>query len=118
MPERKHITRGLRFTLTAVYTFVFTLLLVGVSLFFRHNLASSLDQQAREDLDQNWAIVKAYLRIVSDKGQDNYHPIWFADANDPEESAAVAGVKKVYLIADPAGHVLEGVHQLQIPRLG
>jgi heavy metal sensor kinase len=108
VPERKHITRGLRFTLTAVYTFVFTLLLVGVSLFFRHNLASSLDQQAREDLDQNWVIVKAYLRIVSDKGQANYHPIWFADASDPDESAAVAGVKKVYLIADAEGHVLEG----------
>ena len=85
MPERKHITRGLRFTLTAVYTFVFKLVVVGVSLFFRHNLASSLDQQAREDLDQNWAIVKAYLRIESDKGQDNYHPLWFADANDPEK---------------------------------
>ena len=32
MAERKHITRGLRFTLTAVYTFVFTLLLVGMGL--------------------------------------------------------------------------------------
>jgi heavy metal sensor kinase len=108
VPERMHITRGLRFTLTAVYTFVFTLLLVGVSLFFRHNLASSLDQQAREDLDQNWAIVKAYLRIVSDEAQNNYHPKWFADENDPEESAAVAGVKKVYLIADSQDRVLEG----------
>ncbi len=108
MPERKHITRGLRFTLTAVYTFVFTLLLVGVSLFFRHNLASSLDQQAREDLDQNWAIVKAYLRIVSDTGQEDFHPIWNADASDPDESAAVAGVKKIYLIADAQGRIMEG----------
>lgn len=108
MPERKHITRGLRFTLTAVYTIVFTLLLVGVSVFFRQNLASNLDQQAREDLDQNWAIVKAYLRIVSDKGQEDFHPIWNADASDPEESAAVAAVKKVYLIADAQGHIMEG----------
>jgi heavy metal sensor kinase len=108
LPERKNITRGLRFTLTAVYTFVFTLLLVAVSLFFRHNLASSLDQQAREDLDQNWAIVKAYLRIVSDKGQEDFHPIWNADASDPDESAAVASVKKIYLIADSQGHFMEG----------
>ncbi len=74
MPERKHITRGLRFTLTAVYTFVFTLLLVGVSLFFRQNLASNLDQRAREDLDQNWAIVKAYLRIEGDQATERLPP--------------------------------------------
>jgi heavy metal sensor kinase len=108
LPERRNITRGLRFTLTAVYTFVFTLLLVAVSLFFRHNLSSSLDQQAHEDLDQNWAIVKAYLRIESDKGQNNYHAKWFADASDPEETAAVASVQKVYLIADSQGHFMEG----------
>lgn len=108
MPERKNITRGLRFTLTAVYTIVFTLLLVGVALFFRHNLTSNLDEQHRDDLDQNWAIVKAYLRIVNDNGQQNFHPMWFADPNDPDESAAVALVKKLYLIADSQGHIMEG----------
>lgn len=108
MPERKNITRGLRFTLTAVYTIVFTLLLIGVALFFRHNLTSNLNEQHRDDLDQNWAIVKAYLRIVNDNGQQNFHPIWFADPNDTEESAAVAAVKKVYLIADAQGHIMEG----------
>ncbi len=108
MPERKNITRGLRFTLTAVYTVVFTLLLVGVSLLFRQNLADSLETGARDDLDQNWAIVKAYLRIENDSGLKNYHPVWFADANDPEEQSAVASVKKVYLIADADGHILDG----------
>ena len=108
MRERKNITRGLRFTLTAIYTIVFTLLLLGVALFFRHNLTSNLDQEHRDDLDQNWAIVKAYLRIVNDNGQQNFHPMWFADPNDPEESAAVALVKKLYLIADAQGHIMEG----------
>ena len=108
MPERKHITRGLRFTLTAVYTFVFTLLLVAVSLFFRQNLASNLDKGAREDLDQNWTIVKAYLRIEGDRAQNDYHPQWFADPKDPEETATVAAVKKIYLITDAQGQILEG----------
>jgi heavy metal sensor kinase len=108
LPERKHITRGLRFTLTAVYTFVFTLLLVAVSLFFRQNLASNLDQGAREDLDQNWAIVKAYLRIEGEAQQNDYHPLWIADKDDPEETATVAAVKKIYLITDAQGHILEG----------
>lgn len=108
MPERKNITRSLRFTLTAVYTIAFTLLLVAVALFFRHNLTSNLHQQSQEDLDQNWAIVKAYLRIENTKGLEDFHPVWYFDTSDPEESAAVAAVKKVYLIADAEGHIKEG----------
>ena len=108
MPGRKNITRGLRFTLTAVYTVVFTLLLAGVALFFRQTLANSLDQQAVDDLEQNWAVVKAYLRIVNDHGQQNFHPSWQVDADDPDESGAVAGVKKVYFICCKAtGEVME-----------
>jgi len=113
LAERKHITRGLRFTLTAVYTLVFTLLLVGVSLLFRQNLATSLDSGAHDDLDQNWAIVKAYLRIVSDSGQNNFHPVWNVDFHDPDESSAVAGAQKVYLIADAQGHVMDGSSNYQ-----
>lgn len=107
MAGRKHITRGLRFTLTAVYTLVFTLLLVGVTLFFRQTLANSLEDQAHDDLEQNWAIVKAYLRIVNDPGQSNYHSVWHVDNDDPDEKSAVAGVQKVFLIADVSGHVME-----------
>ena len=106
MAGRKNIARGLRFTLTAVYTVVFTLLLVGVTLFFRQTLENSLEDQARDDLEQNWAVVKAYLRIVNDAGQNNYHPVWQVDNDDPEEKSAVAGVQKVFLIADGAGHVM------------
>jgi heavy metal sensor kinase len=108
VPGRKHITRGLRFTLTLVYTVVFTLLLVGVALFFRQSLANSLDAQSHDDLEQNWAVVKAYLRIVNDPGQTNYHQVWHVDEDDPDEKSAVAGVQKVFLIADAAGKVMAG----------
>ncbi len=108
MPGRRNITRGLRFTLTAVYTVVFTLLLVGVALFFRQSLSNSLDAQSRDDLEQNWAVVKAYLRIVNDHGQQNFHISWQVDADDPDESGAVAGVKKVFFICDAAGRVMDG----------
>ncbi len=107
MAGRKHITRGLRFTLTAVYTVVFTLLLVGVTLFFRQTLENSLEDQAHDDLEQNWAVVKAYLRIVNDPGQSNFHPVWHVDNDDPDEKGAVAGVQKLFLIADASGHVME-----------
>jgi heavy metal sensor kinase len=107
MAGRKHITRGLRFTLTAVYTVVFTLLLVGVTLFFRQTLENSLEDQAHDDLEQNWAVVKAYLRIVNDPGQSNFHPVWHVDNDDPDEKSAVAAVQKVFLIADSTGHLME-----------
>src|SRR5579859_3247636 len=105
--DYRPITRSLRFTLTHVYTVVFTLLLVGVSLLFRQTLVSSLDTQTHEHLDQDWAVVKAYLRIVNDKGQNNYHPVWNYDHDDVDESNTVAGVQGVYLIADEQGHILD-----------
>jgi heavy metal sensor kinase len=108
VPGRKHITRGLRFTLTAVYTVVFTLLLVGVFLFFRQTLASSLKDQSHDDLEQNWAVVKGYLRIDNDPGQTNYHTNWHVNADDPDETNAVASAKKVYFICCKAtGEVIE-----------
>lgn len=106
MAGRTHITRGLRFTLTAIYTVVFTLLLAGVTLLFRQTLSSTLDQQAQEKLDQKWAVVKAYLRIQSDPGQDNPHPVWNYDWDDPDESSAVGGAQSVILIADSENNLL------------
>jgi heavy metal sensor kinase len=104
---RRNITRGLRFTLTAIYTVVFTLLLVGVTLFFRQTLKNSLDEQAHDDLEQNWAVVKAYLRIDNDPGQANFHPVWHVDNDDPDEKSAVGAVQKVFVIADSNGHVMD-----------
>ncbi len=107
MSGRKHISRSFRFTLTAVYTVVFTLLLIGVSALFRQYLSNRLDEQARDDLDQSWAVVKANLKIVNDPGQLNYHPKWFFDDNDPEENGTRARIQRLDFIADSNGHVLE-----------
>src|SRR5436309_2394348 len=103
---RKHITRSLRFTLSAVYTGLFTLLLLGVGLLFRHNLVTKLDDQARDDLEQSWAVVKANLVINHDTGQANYHPVWHFDTNDEDENTISARIKSVYVIADENGKPL------------
>jgi heavy metal sensor kinase len=105
--DHRRITRGLRFTLTAVYTVVFTLLLIGVSLLFRQTLVSSLDTQTHDLLDQNWAVVKAYMHVVSDQGQNNYHAVWNYDHEDTDESNTVAGVRGLIMIADENGKALE-----------
>jgi heavy metal sensor kinase len=104
LAERKHISRGLRFTLTAVYTAVFTLLLVGVTFIFRQKLASSLNDQATDDLNQSWGVVKGYLRIEGDQDSLN----WLFDTSDPDENSIGARVKSVYMIADSTGRPLEG----------
>jgi methyl-accepting chemotaxis protein len=108
LAQKRHITRGLRFTLTAVYTVVFTLLLLGVTLLFRQQLSSSLEQQSHDDLEQNWAVVKAYLRVENDPGQNNYKVNWHYDRSDSDESAAVAGVQKTYVITDSSGKEMDG----------
>jgi len=95
-------SRGLRFTLSTAYTAVFTLLLIGVSLIYRHNLVASLDSQVNDDLNTNWTIVKGNLRIYPDYKLD-----WFLDPNDPEENSIKAEVRRVDFIADSDGHILE-----------
>ncbi len=106
MAERKHITRSLRFTLTAIYTFVFTLLLLGVIVLFREQLNSDLNSQAHDELDNEWAVVKGNLRIEGDDGR-TYYPKWFFDPGDTEENSIGGKVRRVVYITDSSGHPLE-----------
>jgi heavy metal sensor kinase len=105
--RRAQFFRGLRFTLTAIYTGLFTLLLLAVSLLFRQYLARSLDEQGYDDLTQSWAVVIANLHIVNDSGQSNYHPKWFFDTEDPDENTISARIRSVYVIADDTGKPVE-----------
>ena len=106
MPERKHITRSLRFTLTAVYAAVFTLLLLGVVLLFRQRLEASLNAQATDQLDKLSFVVKRYLRIETDDGK-NFKAAWFFDTEDKEEANLKATVEHVIYITESDGHPLE-----------
>ena len=82
---RRRITRGLRFRLMASYALFFTVLLVVTATSFRGWLESTLNNQSKDLLDQEWAAVKGYLRIEkrhSHRGApDTYAPIWFFDRN-------------------------------------
>jgi heavy metal sensor kinase len=115
--KSKRIARGLRFNLTAAYTILFTLLLVGVSLLFRQTLATTLRAQSQADLEQRWAILKGYLRIESDPEQaKDFHPIWLFDPDDPEENIIGAQVRSVFSIAFPSGEVMD--HSASYQALG
>lgn len=100
--QRTHVTRGLRFVLTASYALFFALMFTLVAGVFRQSLAGFLDRQVHENLDQDWAAIKGYLRIQ--KGL----PTWYFDEHDTDEAAIVGRLRRVYVLANSSGRVIQG----------
>ncbi|MEQ1887211.1 MAG: ATP-binding protein, partial [Bryobacteraceae bacterium] len=90
-----------RFRLTVSYVLFFSVLLVGIGMLFRQTLRSQLDGEVRATLEEEWGAAKAYLRI------ENKRPIWVADSSDPEEAYIVERLRRVYLLTDSTGYLLE-----------
>jgi len=106
-----HLTRGLRFRLTAGYAILFALLLIGIAALFRERLAYSLDAEAHDILDQEWAAMKGYLRIEKVPTRAHlpavWRPDWEFDKNDPDEDFIVERLRRVYVLTDATGKVME-----------
>jgi heavy metal sensor kinase len=106
-----HLTRGLRFRLTAGYAILFALLLIGIAALFRERLAYSLDAEAHDILDQEWAAMKGYLRIEKIPTRPHmppsWRPDWEFDKNDPDEDFIVERLRRVYVLTDATGKVME-----------
>ena len=100
-PRFGRITRSLRFRLTVGYALFICVMLIGVGAIYRQTLSASLDAQTRDGLDQEWAAAKGYLHVENDR------PIWFYDHNDPDESFIVERLRRVYMLADAQGNVME-----------
>jgi heavy metal sensor kinase len=102
----RRIMRGLRFRLTAGYAVFFALLLIGIATGFRQYLKSTLDTQAREDLNEEWAAVKGgFLRFFNGP-EMGWYVDWYYAEDDPDETTAVLDIKKTYLVTDQYGKVL------------
>jgi len=113
---RRHFTRSLRFRLTAGYALLFALLLLGTAALFRERLAYTLNSEAHDLLDQEWVAMKGYLHI--DKVPARLHAIehepcppykatWEYDKVDPDEDFAVERLRRVYVLRDATGCVME-----------
>ena len=105
--------RGLRFRLTASFALFFTLLIAASTILFRQFLATSLDTQARETLEQEWGALKGYLRI------ERGNPIWYVDRNDPDEAGIEARIRQIYWLAGTDGKFIQGsqeFHSLNLDR--
>lgn len=95
------LVRSLRFRLAASYLIFFTLLLVALGFFFRTMLVTILESQTVTLLEDEWAVSNGYLRF------ERQRPLWFFDRSDPQESLLVNRIRRVIVITDSDGRVLE-----------
>ncbi len=105
-PLTPRITRGLRFRLTVIYVALFALILTGVGLFFRGVLDSIQNDQVSALLEEEWAALRAYLKIQRQRNGVLKH-VWVFDHEDPEAAMIVERLRRVCLIADSNGAVME-----------
>lgn len=94
-------TRGLRFRLTLSYVGIFALLLVGIGLYFRVSLENLIEARTRELIEEEWRAVRGFLRI--ERGQAN----WTFDPREFDDASHVERLRKLILISDREGAVLE-----------
>jgi heavy metal sensor kinase len=93
--------RGLRMRLTLSYVLLFALVLVSIGFVFRQALAVVHNQQSERVLDEAWSAVRGYLRM------QNSELVWAFDPDDSGEAYAVERLRRVLLLTDPQGNVLE-----------
>jgi len=113
--DLRRASRGLRFRLTATYAALFVVLLVGAAWLAREQLASSLQTVATDSLDEDWTALKGnILRIERAPDSGAYEAYWYYDKDDPDEITAVLDIKKVLLITDSSGRIIQD-HETQSP---
>lgn len=87
--------------LAATYVILFALALAGLGVVFRESLTGILTQQNERVLDEEWRAMKAYLHFQ--RGE----LMWTYDPEDAEEAYAVDRLRRVILLTDENGNVLE-----------
>jgi heavy metal sensor kinase len=101
-------SRGLRFRLTASYALFFAVLLLGVATLFRERLERVQTLAVEDSLEDRWAALKGgYVRIDLNRISKKYYACWYYDDKDPDEAAIVLDIKKVYVITDAAGSIVQ-----------
>jgi heavy metal sensor kinase len=95
------LVRGLRFRLTLSYALFFGIFLVLLGAFIQRGLEAVLEARMKETVEEEWGAVKGYLRI------EHNRPLWFYDSEDPEEAAIVERLRRILLLTDLKGQVVE-----------
>ncbi len=95
------VTKTLTFRLNALHLPIFFLLLVIIGVTFRQVLVTIQRSQAEGILEGEWGALKGYLQV---RGRE---VIWSYDDTDSEEAYSVGRLRRVFLLTDARGEVLE-----------
>ena len=100
--------RGLRYRLMLTYSLFFAILLIGFTGVFHARLKTQLNTQVHDSLDQEWVAMKGGIMRIehNDKNAGKMTAFWYYDQEDPDESASVLDIRKVYMVADGNGNVI------------
>jgi len=101
--RKRHVTRGLRFRLMASYALFFAILLIGTTAVFRARLSAVLDNQARDNLEQQWAALKGGYFRIEIHGNKPPELSWYYDDEDPDETFIVERLRRAFLLTDASG---------------
>src|SRR5262249_55495184 len=82
-------------------TFLLTLAFVVAGFFLRSILLQALDKGLRDTVTNEWAALKGVLQIKNGMAEWNY------DRDDPDEARVADRLKRVFLLADAHGSVLQ-----------
>jgi heavy metal sensor kinase len=103
---RRRITRWLRFRLTLSFAIVFAFLLAGIGFIFRGILNSIQTRQMIEVLDEEWAALRGYVDFEAAPG-GLFTASWTYSRDNPDEELFVGRLRRVLMIADAEGRVIE-----------
>jgi hypothetical protein len=107
MPMIIYASQRVRRMLVVGFAAASALLALHLIISLREAVILSVEHQAREELNRNWTIVVDHLQVEADRTSKTVHGIWRISASDPAVNAEVASVRRVYLVADATGQVLE-----------
>lgn len=92
---------GLRTRLTLSYVLLFGVVMTSIGFTFHQALVVVFHQQAERLLDGEWNALKGFLRA-----RDN-ELVWAYDPEHPEEAFTVDRLRRIFLLTDPQGEVVE-----------
>ena len=92
---------GLRLRLALSYVFIFTALLCGLGLLFRHTLQSVLHGNTTAVLQEEWDMAKSYLHVRDGR------PVWIYERDRTEQAFFVQRLRRIYMLANGQGQILE-----------
>ncbi len=92
---------GLRTRLTLSYVLLFGVVMTSIGFTFYQALVVIMHQQAERLLDGEWNTLKGFLRARDDE------LVWAYDPEHPEEAFTVERLRRVFLLADSGGEIVE-----------